>query len=435
MRLSSLIGVLLCFSCITPALACTAPAPATNQMAILTPCSPTLVTANQKTAPALTYIAIAAADAMQYPNAAQPFQVHAIGMVNVEVWVHGAMAARLVNNGSDIFTGAINTYNENAGPLPISIFAWNSAPGDNSYTVSLAAKDLVIRPGQFYVPAQHWPAAAAGMHLVWQDDFNSQFTLHSVSCKTGTGIWPNCQAPTSADGWWYENKAGGGDFGDAAFEHSDSVNGYGPFTVYQGGLQIRATYDPNYVDPYGFHRHWRSGILSGAFPDGSTNAQMTTAGDGYYEIRVITPDAQPNGGTWPAFWTLDRRAITNHAIGNTEWDVMEEYGLDKNYWHANEWDYSPATGPNGAIFQGYPAPGKDLSVDWHRYGLLVKGGNVTAYFDGVPFGTRAEGTLGDGIHPNPFFLIDLAMGSGFPVNPPPAGYFDMWVSDVEYYAP
>ena len=419
--------------------ACTPPAPATNQMAILTPCSPNLVTANQKTAAALTYISIAAADAMLYGNAHQPVQVHAPGMVNVEVWTHGNLAVRLVNNGSDVFTGTFDTSGEKAGPLPVAFYAWNSAPGNNSYTVQLAARDYIyIRPGSLYVPP--FPAAAAGMTLKWAERFNSPTkALSATPCKPGTGVWPHCTAPTAADGFtWYENKAGGGDFGDAAFEHTDSV--YNPYAVFTGEfLRIRSTYDPAYVDPYGFKRHWRSGLLSSAFPDGSTNLPPT--GDGYYEARILIPNAEApgnnaaSGGTWPAFWTLDRRAITNHAIGNTEWDILEMYGIDRSYLHVNEWDYSPASGPNGAIFQGYPVAGKDLTVDFHRYGLLVKGGMVTAYFDDVPLGTKAEGKLGDGVSPNPFILIDLAMGSGWPVNPPPAGYYDMWVNYVEYYAP
>lgn len=399
-------------------------------MAIITPCSPTLVTANQKTAAALTYIAISDADAMLSPTTTQQITVNAPGMVNVEVWVHGALAIRLTNNGSGIFTGCINTSAEKSGPLPIAIYAWNSAPGNNSYTVNLAAKDyIIICPGYLYVPSVPAAASANGMTLKWTDDFNATPALSISPCTPGT--YP-C-VPTSKTATWYPNKAGGGDFGDAANENANPSNPYNPYAVYAGGMRIRSTYNPSYVDPYGYSRTWYSGTLSSAYPDGTTTLPVT--GDGYYEIRVITPDAQPNGGTWPAFWTLDRRAITNTGIGNIEWDVMEEYGVDRSYWHANAHAYSPATGPNGAIFQGYPAPGKDLSVDWHRYGLLVKGGNVTAYFDDVPFGTLAEGKLGDGISPNPFILIDLAMGSGFPVNPPPAGYFDMWVSYVSYYAP
>ena len=67
----------------------------TNQMAILAPCSRNVITANQKTAPAL--IAMDITDANAAVNAGLiPVSVQALGMQNVEVWTHGSMA---VNTG------------------------------------------------------------------------------------------------------------------------------------------------------------------------------------------------------------------------------------------------------------------------------------------------------------------------------------------------
>jgi hypothetical protein len=34
---------------------------------------------------------------------------------------------------------------------------------------------------------------------------------------------------------------------------------------------------------------------------------------------------------------------------------------------------------------------------------------------------------------NWYLIVNLAMGGGWPVNPPPAGYYDMWIDYVRYY--
>lgn len=424
--------------------ACTPPTPTTNQMAIVTPCSPTLVTANQKAAPALTGIAMASADFMLYPNQHQTVQVQAPGMVNVEVWRRNALAVRLTSDGVGGFSGTIDTSTEKNGPVEFRILAWNAAPGDNTYTVNLAASFNVfirLNNNEYWPPT---PVAATGMTLKWREAFDSQtYKLSATPCKPGTGVWPNCAKPTAADGLtWYENKPDGGDFGLAAFEHTDGP--FNPYTIFQGGLthgwlRVRATFDPNYIDPYGYHRHWRSGLLAAAFPDGSSN--LPPMGNGYYEARVLIPTADASwktsasGGTWTSVWTLSRTAITNRTIGNIEWDIGEWYGVDGRVLHANEWDYSPATGPNGAVFAGQPAAGVDLSWEPHRYGWLVTDTTVTAYFDDKPLGTKAKGQFPGGLAINPYPIIDHAMGSGWPTNPPPAGYFDMWINYFEYYAP
>jgi hypothetical protein len=406
---------------------------AINTMIIMTPFSPTVVNANQVTAPALQYIAISDANA-GVPRAPLAVHVLAPGQVNVEVWTHGAFAVRLTGDVAGNFTGNLDLTAEAVGPLLMAVFTWNKPPGDNTYTVHLSARMILQVQG---TPAGigSLPVGASGMPLTWSDEFTS---LSATPVKPGTGVWPTGLAPTASDGFtWYENKPGGGDFGDAAFEHTDSV--YNPYTIINSFLRIRSTYDPNYVDPYGFGRHWRSGLLATAFPDGTSNLPLLS--NGYYESRIMIPTADTSfnipasGGTWPAFWTLDKDAVTNTSIGNVEWDIGEWYGVDGTIWHANVHSYSPATGPNTAIFSGAPAPGgADLSWDFHRYGLQVTNTTVSAYFDDVLKGTVAKSALPGGLQINVFLMLNLAMGSGWPDNAPPAGYYDMWIDYVRYYA-
>lgn len=397
-------------------------------MAIQSPCSPNVATANQVSSPTPNAVAITDANAAM-AAAPLPIQVTAPGMVNVEVWTHGTMATRLTRRSGGVFFGSLDLSREPAGPLNVRFLAWNSAPGDNSYTVNLTAGlDLFVFGQSAKTP---FPAGAAGMTLAWSDEFN---TLDATPCKPGTGRWPNCQAPTAADGFtWFENKPGGGDYGDAAFEHTDSP--HNPYTVENGFLRIRSTYDPNYVDPYGYGRHWYSGLLGSAFNDGTTN--VPNLQDGYYEARILSPNASAGGawtkhggGTWPAFWMVDLQSLQPGSQGTIEVDMMEQYGEDAHYTQSGEIAYGSATG-GGWIYHSDPGP--DFTMDFHRYGLLVTSTTLTIYLDDQPLGSIAKGSI-PGINPlNWLLMINLAMGSGWPLNAPPANYFDMWIDYVRYY--
>lgn len=411
----------------TQAVSCPTTTTTQNTMAIQSPCSPNVVTANQVTAGALTGVAISDQDA-SVVNGPLPIQVTAPGLVNVEVWTHGAMAVRLTAGANDVFTGTLDLSGEPTGPLNVSFFAWNTPPGDNSYTVALAAQlDLFVHGTPATIP---FPVGASGMTLTWADDFD---TLSATPCKPGTGTWPNCTAPTASDGFtWYENKPGGGDFGDAAFEHTDSP--YNPYTINDSFLRIRMTYDPSYVDPYGYNRHWYSGLLATAFPDGSTNAPALQ--NGYYEARILSPNGSAgsntnaSGGTWPAWWMLDLQSLQG-ASGAVEIDTAEQYGNDPHYTQAEEHAYGDASG-QGPIYQGDPGP--DFTVDFHRYGMLINNGTATFYLDDSPLGSIALTTEPGIATFNWFLLLDLALGGGWPENPPPANYYDMWIDYVRYYS-
>jgi beta-glucanase (GH16 family) len=397
-------------------------------MGIQSPCSPTIVKANQTLAPSLLNIAITDANATVHP-AIIPVQVQGPGLVNVEVRTHDKMATRLDNVESGMFRGQLDLSSEPNGPMIVAITAWNTPPGDNSYTVKLAAMMTLFVVGgkDVVIPT---PVAAQEMEVKWSDEFN---TLSAAPCKPRTGIWPKCTPPTASDGFaWYENKPNGGDFGDAAFEHTDSH--HNPYTIKNGFLRIRSQYDPNYVDLYGYGRHWYSGLLASAFPNGTTKASGLA--NGYYEVRILVPNAataekSKSGGTWPAFWMMDRHEFQKRAAGALEMDVMEEYGNDPHYTQSGIVAYGTATG-GGWIYRAYPGP--DLTWDFHRRGLLVTDTAVTYYFDDQPLGSAPRPALQNNPPINWFLMLDLAMGGGWPVNPPPAGYFDMWIDYVRYYA-
>ena len=117
----------------------------TNQMAILAPCSQNVITANQKTAPAL--IAMDITDANAAVNAGLiPISVQALGMQNVEVWTHGSMAVRLTAGAGGMFTGNLDLSKEPTGPLRARFMAWNSSPGDDSLHGGVDRRRELILP-------------------------------------------------------------------------------------------------------------------------------------------------------------------------------------------------------------------------------------------------------------------------------------------------
>lgn len=405
-------------------------------MAIQSPCSPDVISDNQEAAPAPSDVAITDHNAAM-AAAPLPIQVKAPAMVNVEVWTHGSMAVRLTRGRNGVFTGVLDLSHEPTGPVSVRFYAWNTPPGDNSFTVSLAGiLDLFVKNKPATIP---FPAAAKGMKLAWEDDFN---TLNAGSCLRDTGAWPNCTYVSAKDGYtWFESEPTvGSNFGDAAFE-SSADPAYNPFKIEDGFLRIRTTYDPNYVDPYGYGRLWYSGLLATAFPDGTTNVPQLQ--NGYYEARILTPNSwsgcawcDTSGGTWPAFWQANLESLQpgeQDSGTGIELDTTEQYGEDPYYTQSGEIAYGNATG-GGWIYHAYPNNLPDLTADFHRYGLLVTSSTVTAYLDDQPLGSIAKATIPGLAKPYWYVMLDLAMGGGWSDRVPPGNYYDMWIDYVRYYA-
>jgi len=63
-----------------------------------------------------------------------------------------------------------------------------------------------------------------------------------------------------------------------------------------------------------------------------------------------------------------------------------------------------------------------LTWDWHRFGLLVTPTTVTSYFDDKPMGSQPMPQYADKSAPLWGWMMNLAMGSGWPVNAPPANH-------------
>jgi len=422
-----------------PVPTCSSSSATTNQMGIILPCSPNVVTSNQISSPALLDLGITDANATVSASP-QQIVIKALGSLNVEVWTHGAMAVRLTQGSGSMFTGLLDLSAEPAGPLTVEFNAYDVVPG-GSPTVHLQGRYKLFVAGTR--PAIPTPAPASGMTLAFSDHFT---TLNSTPCKPGTGTWPSCTAPTASDGFkWYEGLFTGQDFGDCANEHTDSVNGYNPFTILpQGGLRIRNTFDPAYVDPYGFGRKQRCGILGTGYPDKSASAPGLT--DGYYDARILIPNSFCNvpgdntcsGGTWPSFWMLE---LSDQTHGGMEMDMTEMFGNDIHYHQAFTHAYAPAffpASPNGG-YAGYPlGSGADLTWDWHTVGMKISNsgsatGTVCEYFDEVQLKCDSfpqYSSPNSAVKPLWAPMLELASGGGWVSLPPPSGKYDLFVDWV-----
>ena len=428
-RRLGLIAAMLAFASIASpgdASACTSTTSTPQTMALQSPCSPNIVTHNQKTSQAVVNVAIADADMFVPGSSRFPVKVQAPGMFSVVVYMHDAVV-QLINDGFGTFSGTLDLSHEYIGPLPLAIFAYDKAYGDPSYTVELGSRMFVWVNGSSWSPSW-WqiPPQAAGMKIKFVDRFNN---LNASPCKPGTGTWPHCTAPTASDGFTYfENKPNGGDYGAAAFEHTDSA-AYNPFTIIPGFLRIRSMYDPNYVDPYGYSRHWHTGFLATAFPDGTTNFPM---GNGYYEVRMLVPQAN-SGGTWPSFFMQTLNAMrTGCKSGDIEEDITEQYGNDNTYTQMGQHPYCGATGKDSLVYAGHPF---DLARGFQRHGLLITDTTISYYLNDKLMASAPRDQLVGGVAPQWFLMLTMAMGGGWPVVVPPAGYYDMWVDYVRYLAP
>jgi hypothetical protein len=413
---------------VTPATNCTAQA-STNQMVILAPCSTTVVTANQVTAPAPFAIAITDAVA-SVSGPSVPIKVQAPGMTRVEVWMHGALTTTLAPGTNGIFTGTINPLATDIGPLRLRFNAYNVAVGSTP-TIQLTGEYTLIRPGTPALAAN--PAAAAG--LTKRLDDTSIGTHIAPGCVAGT--WPGCTTwPTlsQASGVYYLPKQfNGKDYGDAANMSPNS--GFNPYTVLpDGDTRIRTTWNaPGWHDPYGWNRKAYTGFLSTQSVNGTS--AIEPAGDGYYELTWMIQNGMCGKagnntcsvGTWPSFWAL---SSTSCPYG-CEVDGFEQYAMSTHYYSA-----ATHTSGNGIWLQLDPYPNNPwgMAGDWHTSGVLFSnnGTNACFYLDNVQKGCGlTAGPMATG--GSWVWMITQALGGGWVENPPPAGYMDFYVRRLRIY--
>jgi len=217
--------------------------------------------------------------------------------------------------------------------------------------------------------------------------FADDFTNLSISARTLDGRR------------WTAHTPWNGDFGDASFSDPGPN---GPFALKDGALVITASRNDG--------ARWRSGLIAAADASGhGWGVQF-----GYFEARMRFP---PGPGTWPAFWLSSLKPVSDPSPG-IEVDVVEYYGhADQTYSSSLHVWYKGADKDRSthSVHRTPVAPGS-LTTDFHDYGVRVAPDEITYYFDRTPVWRQPIPTE---LRTPLFPLVDLGLGSGFPIDKTP----------------
>ena len=235
-------------------------------------------------------------------------------------------------------------------------------------------------------------AAAAGRTLVYAEEFNRPISI----TRTGADADYTAAKPV------YD---GVQDFGQAIF----SAPGQGQDTVQVvDDRYLRIDVRPNppgFTDPQGWGRTRLGGLLASARPGGSGfSAQY-----GYFEARMLAPAAP---GTWPAFWMLPSDNLVAPTPTVAEIDAVELYGHEPTGACQSTHDYNSPQ-DDGVARCGTRFDSDRAAVSWHTYGVSVLPTGITFSIDGQVVATAPQVDAGGAPM---FFLLDLALGGGWPID-------------------
>jgi hypothetical protein len=338
--------------------------------------------------------------------------IRAPGMTGVEVkcWKQGegfgadstVAAVTLDASGAGSFIFPANDYPH--GPVTVRITGSAGKATDTCFLQLYNAGGVSWNEG---MPKTD-PPAAAGMKLLFADDFESL----SVS-KTGAGAR------------YCAHKPGGGDFSSLPFTDPDSP--HSPFANVDSYLRIRA--DANAKT---------SGLISALRMDGTG---ITANVPCYFECRLIGPSAP---GTWPAFWLMTQGVYKGLNVPADELDTIEAYGgwgpgspNQLGYWITTHyWNQGEQGKKQTGVYKQVPMTklGGQASWPWtfHVYGTKITASDTIYYCDNVEVGRHPTGQVSK---TQPwFFFINLATGGGWPVDLSRYdGVADMYVDWVRVY--
>lgn len=197
---------------------------------------------------------------------------------------------------------------------------------------------------------------------------------------------------------WTVHTPWAGDFGDAEFSDPGPN---GPFNVSDGILTITASKDQQ--------GKWRSGLIAAADASGAGFGTQY----GYFEARMKFP---PGPGTWPAFWLMSLQPARQSP--KIEVDVVEYYGHNTDNYFATThvWYADDAEGETTHEGKELGVPDGSLVEDFHRYGVRVTAEHITYYLDGTAMWQQDTPPE----HTTPLYpLVNLALGSGYPIDDTP----------------
>jgi len=316
-------------------------------------------------------------------------------------------------NGHGVFQFPADDYPH--GPVTISISGSHGSIKDNCYL------QLYNKGGKSWnsgLPAI--PPAAAGMTLVFADDFDGALSISSKDSKAT----------------YYDHKPPNGsqDFSSLSFTSFDAPNN--PFAQMDTFLRIRANEATH-----------SAGLISSMKNDGTG---VTAKIPCYFECRFLGPNAP---GTWPAFWIMTDYMsdyVKGIKVPCDELDVIEAYGgegrgspnaFDSYMVTPHCWDQGE-TGKTmeKEAFEKLRNPIKMRSFGipstwyetFHTYGCKITEADTIYYCDNIEVGRHPTLPLSKR-YPF-FFMINLATGGGWPVDLSRYdGKADMYVDFVRVY--
>jgi beta-glucanase (GH16 family) len=194
-----------------------------------------------------------------------------------------------------------------------------------------------------------------------------------------------------------------------------------------GILKLRANYDTNFKDPVPWDQKWYSGLIATAFSDGRPPSGAFRRG--CVEVRQKLPAGR---GVWPGNWALNMLSMSKSGdpLGPLEIDGLEEYGYNANRFHTGLIDWSNHDTATNNVGTWIDTP--DLSADFHIYDYCLSATTMTVFFDGAQKASLPlyrPDTMG-----KVFWMFNLAMGSGWPIDIPLAGYYEMQIDYVRIWS-
>lgn len=313
-------------------------------------------------------------------------------------------------NGTGSFVFPANSYPR--GPITVRIATTNATgtATDNCYLQLYNTGGTSWKEG---IPSSA-PPAAAGMNLVFSDDFTAMPTISSNGIgATYAAFKPN----------------GGGNFSGIPFANASGANN--PFSQVGSYLRIRADASKN-----------TTGFISSLRTDGTG---FWTRAPAYFECRFI---AQSAPGTWPAFWLMTFDNVLSLQAPSDELDIIEAYGGEGGgrpnaplsyRVTSHNWNQTPAPASEYRISQPVDMSTVGGGAGWmwtpHVYGCLVGEVDTIYYLDNVEIGRHKTSPLSkvDKL----WFMADFAVGgiSGWAIDLSRYnGIADMYIDYVRVYA-
>jgi beta-glucanase (GH16 family) len=249
----------------------------------------------------------------------------------------------------------------------------------------------------------------AGMKLIFDDEFDGGELDRS---KWQLGTEPN-----------------GSQWGSSAYFVPVEQKELVPKVYIQSGgiLRLRANYDAQFQDPVPWGQKWYSGLISTAFSDG--RPPIGAFRRGCVEVKQKLPAGR---GVWPGNWGLNLMSMRNGGdpLGQLEIDGLEEYGYDPTRFHSGLIDWSNQDIRTNNVGSWIYTP--DLSADFHTYDYCIGATTITIYFDGVQ--KESLPLYRPETMDKVFWMFNLAMGSGWPIDIPPAGYYELQIDYVRIWS-